>query len=52
MENVVINGSECAGWTAALYTARANLQPIVISGNDSGRSTYDHHHGGKFPRLP
>jgi len=36
MKNVVIIGAGICGLTAAIYTARAHLQPIVISGPEDG----------------
>ena len=36
MRNVIIIGSGCAGNTAAIYAARANLKPLVVSGHHAG----------------
>jgi thioredoxin reductase (NADPH) len=36
MEKIVIIGSGCAGWTAVLYTARANMSPLVLTGGQPG----------------
>ncbi|MFT5108007.1 MAG: thioredoxin reductase (NADPH) [Pseudoalteromonas tetraodonis] len=36
MENVIIIGTGCAGYTAAIYAARANLEPLILAGTQPG----------------
>src|SRR5690349_5004600 len=36
MRDVIIVGSGCAGNTAAVYAARANLKPLVVAGHEPG----------------
>ena len=36
MRDLIIIGSGCAGNTAAIYAARANLKPLVIAGHEPG----------------
>jgi len=36
MENIIIIGTGCAGYTAAIYTARASLSPLLLSGTQPG----------------
>src|SRR5258706_13509089 len=50
--DVVILRSGCAGLTAAVYAARANLRPLLVNGHETGGQLGLTTEAEHFPRFP